>query len=63
MRLAHVRTQTFRSVRTTQLLLNTVLALSEMCVLLRLCAAGQVRGVLMLMFLSFLIMKDTRRGN
>jgi len=46
-----------------QLLLNTLLALSEMCVLLRFCASGDVRGVLKLMFPSFLIMKDTRRGN
>ena len=58
-----MRKQTFRSVRTMQLLLNAVLALSERCVLLRFCAAGEVRCFLNLMFLSFLIMKDTRRGN
>jgi hypothetical protein len=63
MTLAHVRTRTFRSVRYLQLFLNTLLPLSELCVLLSFCAAGDARGVLKRMFLCFLIMKDTRRGN
>jgi hypothetical protein len=44
-RLAHVRIRTFRCARTVQLLLKTVLALIEMCVLLRFCAAEEVRGL------------------
>jgi hypothetical protein len=44
-------------------LVNTALALSEMCRVLVLCAAGEVHSLLNLMFLSFFIMKDKGRGN